>query len=689
MKDGRSLPHPYKPFLNVHVVWHPGLQGPEVAGRTVAERLYREFCRDPERPMSPAVGVPVYFHTSPRKGLTPPPIELHRAHHSVAVFLVNPSMVVDRGWQDYARELGGKASASGGRHLLLPVSLFKEGGTLDVGPTQGIRLDAGRQGWEVALRLQLAAALCRLMQNRPRNDDTGSGSLSFEPPQLFISHAKRDALRQAEDVKRLVEDTPALDTFFDRVDIAAGHDFTEEIKGHIRRSAVLAWQSDEYASRPWCNIELLTAKEYLRPIVVVLGLKSGEERSFPYLGNVRTIVATPDNSAEIIAAAVREYVRKLYAEGRFQALVQAGLIPETRLRLFRPPEPIDAALIQRKAETGEPVPPPEAVPPNPAASTGAEPSATASGHALAAGGREWVLYPDPPLGTAEAEILDRLFPSVRFVTPTMVDGAALDGMKVALSISESDDLLGQGQSELHLLAAMIELARNALSRRAVIAYGGDLREKAQYGYTVQLFELVRAYRDLGRAPLHRILNFLAFHVAAEFSEEREANLLELATFERVAPPPDVAARFGPDPDAPRVVPDDAPDNRYARARCLTAMRQVMTGTVDARVVLGGRVAGHQGKYPGVLEEAHLALRARKPLYLVGGFGGCARLLARAVAIGSGRSRSRVRTKWQTPESEDSRAPTGRTPKRSSRSSCSSRRTPRTRMATGRSITRRW
>ena len=37
-----------------------------------------------------------------------------------------------------------------------------------------------------------------------------------------------------------------------------------------------------------------------------------------------------------------------------------------------------------------------------------------------------------------------------------------------------------------------------------------------------------------------------------------------------------------------------------------------------------------GRYPGLAEEALLALRAGKPFYLLGGFGGCARALADAV-----------------------------------------------------------
>jgi TIR domain len=175
------------------------------------------------------------------------------------------------------------------------------------------------------LRLIFASECCRLLQHHPCGGE-GGAKLSPEPPRLFISHAKREAEEQAEELKALVEKTH-VDTFFDRVDIAPGYDFTVEIRESIKRSVVLAWQSDDYASRPWCNIEVLTAKESLRPVVVVLGVKSGEERNFPYLGHVRTIVATGGNSTEIIIAAVREYLRKLYAEGRFTSLAEADLIP--------------------------------------------------------------------------------------------------------------------------------------------------------------------------------------------------------------------------------------------------------------------------------------------------------------------------------------------------------------------------
>ena len=46
--------------------------------------------------------------------------------------------------------------------------------------------------------------------------------------------------------------------------------------------------------------------------------------------------------------------------------------------------------------------------------------------------------------------------------------------------------------------------------------------------------------------------------------------------------------------------------------------------------MGGRLAKYQGLWPGVLEEGVLSLRAAQPLYLLGLFGGAARLLIDAL-----------------------------------------------------------
>jgi hypothetical protein len=581
----------------MYVIWHPDFQADSSNGPSIAEKLYREFSRDPEKPMSPALGIPLYLRTSSAEGIAPPPIDLNAAQYNIIMFLVDSSMAVDPSYREYAKEMRNRIRTE---HDKILCFAWPKSGFWDLGNIQQIALKGSESEIEAQLRMKLAAEACRLLQARPRSG--AETQLSPEPPMLFISHAKRDAEDKAEELKELVEKMP-IDTFFDRVSIAAGFDFTTEIRENIKRSAVLAWQSDEYGSRPWCNIELLTAKEALRPIVVVLGVKAGEERSFPYLGNVRTIVGTSTNSSEIIIAAVREYLRKLYVEGRFDALCRARMVPQARFFLFRPPEPIDGALIERKTRDN-----------------------TGTGDNRSSDDPEPVFYPDPPISTIESDVLERLFPEIRFMTPTTVDPRALSGLKIALSISEADDTADFGQSQLHLMSLMIELARQILSRGGILVYGGDLRPAREGGFTRQLFQLVYAYRDLSLPPLERIWNFLAHHIAAELSKEDESALLQLARFEKPLPS-QLARRFALRPRQP--VPDNNTENRYIRAMCLTAMREEMLKKTDARIVVGGRTSGHQGKYPGIMEEAALTL-GRKPLYIIGAFGGCAYSFVRAL-----------------------------------------------------------
>jgi len=64
------------------------------------------------------------------------------------------------------------------------------------------------------------------------------------------------------------------------------------------------------------------------------------------------------------------------------------------------------------------------------------------------------------------------------------------------------------------------------------------------------------------------------------------------------------------------------------------MRERQTSEMSARVVVGGRLGRpdnpYRGRMPGVLEEALLGIRARRPVYLIGAFGGCARLVLDAL-----------------------------------------------------------
>ena len=65
---------------------------------------------------------------------------------------------------------------------------------------------------------------------------------------------------------------------------------------------------------------------------------------------------------------------------------------------------------------------------------------------------------------------------------------------------------------------------------------------------------------------------------------------------------------------------------------LTAMRTVMRSDIQARIVLGGRVEGYKGAMPGIAEETCLSLEAGQPVFVLGGFGGCARDVAETVGL---------------------------------------------------------
>jgi hypothetical protein len=194
---------------------------------------------------------------------------------------------------------------------------------------------------------------------------------------------------------------------------------------------------------------------------------------------------------------------------------------------------------------------------------------------------------------------------------------------VGLSISLSPDLAALGFGPVHLHDAMVEFARYLLARGDRIAYGGDPQTSR---FSQILVDLVRTHNRASAAPAERVASYLACHVWAGLSTSDRLRLKDAAQLVEVPAPPDLGAGAAGDPGA-RATP-------YFKARCMSAMRERMTQEIDARVVLGGKLAGYKGLHPGVAEEAYLALRSGKPLYLLGAFGGGARAVIEALRGGA-------------------------------------------------------
>lgn len=192
---------------------------------------------------------------------------------------------------------------------------------------------------------------------------------------------------------------------------------------------------------------------------------------------------------------------------------------------------------------------------------------------------------------------------------------------IAVSISESPDMGVLGLGKEHLDDAMAEVARHLLAMGARLLYGGDLRPQ---GFSELLFELVARHRrdaDIGDERVG-VSNVLAWPVHASLSpdalERLSADLSGVAELVCLTLDGQVITgeeRKALSPSAPAA--DDWTTG-------LTSMRRRMAEMSDARVVMGGRVEHFKGRMPGVAEEALISLEAGQPVFILGGFGGCAR-----------------------------------------------------------------
>lgn len=201
------------------------------------------------------------------------------------------------------------------------------------------------------------------------------------------------------------------------------------------------------------------------------------------------------------------------------------------------------------------------------------------------------------------------------------------GRTVAISISESPDMAVLGLSDAHLRDAMDRLALHLLASGASLAYGGDLRAN---GFTDWLFELVSRYQRPASEVRIGVTNYLAWpiHISMD-TDELEAISDSLAGTGELVCLTQEGRRLDPAAWSQRALHQPT-DEEWAAG--LTAMRRVMRGATQARIVLGGRVAGYKGTMPGIAEDALLSLQKNQPLFLLGGFGGCTRDIAETLGL---------------------------------------------------------
>jgi hypothetical protein len=435
---------------------------------------------------------------------------------------------------------------------------------------------------------------------------------NHQATRLFISHSKGDldaTERAAEAIRDYVQsNTTAEKPFFDRVSLLAGEDLAEQVDANAGDGVFVAVRGDSYSSRAWCVRELLKAKQRRLPILTVEVLSKGERRSSAYSGNAPTIVwerGPRDEQSEpaaarkkaaaarVVTLAMAECVRSLLFAREARRVAEAAVLDSRVVEMPRPPELLDLPALRSRNE--------EVV---------------------------VVLHPDPELPFHERALLEEADKRIRTITPTTAfsgpfgraSRAPLDGWQVALSLSDTPSVQGlDGVHADHVHDATVFLARALLSAGAAIAYGGDFR---RLGYTELLAQLVLAYNQTARKPADQLHSYLAAQMKRpdSFTYAHTAHHL---------------GRYGSSRHEARLPMPGLDDSLpHHPSLYFSDMRRVMEKHTTARVVLSGNVKpesahdeGYKGRYPGVVEEAWRALQAGHPLYVVGGFGGAARLVA--------------------------------------------------------------
>jgi patatin-like phospholipase/acyl hydrolase len=626
--DLSRRPSTYRQRLVVYVVWRPEFAD----GAKIASGLYDHLMRDSQEPIARGLGIPVYFRYAPAGDGSEAPIDIpiDEAEHTAVVVLVDDTMFSHRddGWAAYVGKLHEEIRPHPEKHRLLPVKFSDRGFDLapDVGASNFIRPadDIPAASWAGTMLASgthplfnaVTHELCRLLLNEPRIDHAREdyGGRVGEPVTIFISHAKDDGARIAENIRDHINRNLQLKTFFDANDIPFGSEFALILRSSVDRehTAVLVIQTDRYSTREWCQREVLWAKKYERPVLIAHAVTRGEKCSFPYLGNAPTIRFDPKAGPEvdyILGQMLVEVLRNVHFRQHFEDLrALFGLGREVKAL---PQTPELLTLLELRSD-----------PNNWAITT--------------------VVYQEPSLGDHLLDVLRRFVPTLTVTTPVdlLASGPSrasgvrpLTGKMIGISISESPDLarLGfhsperPGDRSVHQEDVMVELARYLLKAGASLAYGGDLRPG---GFTEILRDLAWTY-DASDSTEERLRGYLAWPIHKDrlrydpsFQEWMDPK--NRIRFEFVARPEDQA---GVDAKPPT---DRSPENLLAWARSLTAMREKMDTEVHARVLIGGRVEKYMGRYPGLAEEALMAMRSGKPLYLAGGLGGCTRALIDAI-----------------------------------------------------------
>jgi hypothetical protein len=619
--------------------------------------------------------------------LTPPPPAADKGVLECLIPLVDAQMVRDVAWHDYLGDLAAQCLNPPTQEdyptegwLMFPVAL--DGSAYNLPPSVSQRnfirypavpehlepAEAARKSNEAAEEMlkYLTEALSRDLNARIFPEQAG------HKLKIFISYSRADGSEVPKALRDYIQGQTQCAAFFDENDIGFGESFSRVLDDNVgdQARALIVVGGDHYADRPWCRWEigrfmkpnprpLLGAKHPGREILVfhpalVLDTKMGQRmtRVIPELGQVPTM---------------------RWAEGRermcFSTLMREALLGARNV------------LAARQAEQQGELPPGVIVSrmPGPMALQGLL-DAHREGLGQGRHAKFTMGYPGNGLPLMELRLLETTFANVRFrafrdihrhlpkpfQTQLEQSRRPLEGKVIAISTGHAEELAALGYLPQHRDEALIYLLRPLLRLGADLLYGGWMHARADSAgskagmpavrnMTLTLLNLLgdeRGDAELNHAatPCSRLYHPSAWPDCLSVTADDEARRINTCSVLRVQPE-DAGLPAWTDrlPEAGRE------SSRYLayQALVLSHMRRIIAEgfpcaiprdrtrrvTPAAYVFMSGKAAGFSGMMPGIMEEFVRAVQSQRPIFLMGGFGGAAGVLARALTAPAKAERS--------------------------------------------------
>jgi len=599
--------------LATYIVYHPQNH----KGIEYARAIYSTFSRDVHQPLERGIGIPTYFISDCNNLVQQ--IDWSDSEQTGVIVLIDDNMILDEqgeNWSKAVSELHYYCENKKKSTFFLPVALsaYVDNFSDTINMTNRLNLyECCSDNKLTELLLQVAFKLTARLYI---SDQVLSVDNERElPVKIFISHARKGGEGLAKQFKRVIDQlTMGLEAYIDVRNIGKGHNFEAEITNAISQSIFLVINTDDYSNREWCAKEILQAKEFNCPIIVVEATRQYIRRTFPYLGNAHSIrlkvadVTGGYNIDEIIKHVLLEALRyKYHYQLNREILKQEG--EENYKSLALPPELLT----------------------------------------ITQGDRQNILYPDPPLGNRELDVLKRTDSEIEFITPVLYasnheqQDTFLTGKCIGVSISENTEIGEDGIyhffDHVHLEDVLVELSRYLLACGSRIAYGGNIDYSSSLNFTTILTDLVAAYVKEYKGMKDPAIN----HVCYPISDRLRKNIALRTKFKGMI---DFKLYGNP------LETDFTELKTGEGAICMTDMRKKMANYNDVQIFVGGKLSGYKGLTPGLLEEAYWMLKNERPVFLLGAFGGCTSEVIKMMTIGEGKRlkeedyRNRQDENWQ-------------------------------------------